>query len=249
MAAAAPPAASSDFYSLPVVKLYQLLKSLNARGVNLYTSWDAQFPESFHMLNIDNFDSDTLLAMFEDLVKDDMFYHNLQGLTLSFRIIRGSSDFAPPNILNILNTIKLATCLGAQGVTFTRNNDIKTEEAGYSWQALPQSIPAAQQVVDDIKKGYAEDYPNQPFDEAVLEFKPKSEEGGILIKVIDPNRLAASAMKVDVVAPPAVVPLDVKPAGGKRQRVDPTVVVAAPPAAATVNLTISNGRQRVKKGG
>src|SRR3954470_11379171 len=105
MAAAAPPAASSDFYSLPVVKLYQLLKSLNARGVNLYTSWDAQFPESFHMLNIDNFDSDTLLAMFEDLVKDDMFYHNLQGLTLSFRIIRGSSDFAPPNILNILNTI------------------------------------------------------------------------------------------------------------------------------------------------
>jgi hypothetical protein len=256
MAATAPASAESapveyDFDSLPGVKLYKLLNTLDARGIKLYSSWDADYPESFHLLNINNFDTPTLLAMFEDLIKDDIFYHNLQGITLSFRIVRGPLGYSPPNILNILSTIKLGSCLGAEGVSFTRNDDMKPEEAGYVWEALPLSVPAAKDMANDIKKGYTEDYPKQPFDEAVMEFKLKS-EGGILIKACNPNRLAAAVpapMQVDpaLIAAADAAVADNKPAGGKRPRVEA-------PVAPAVNITIAPSAARrpvvpAKKGG
>jgi hypothetical protein len=257
MAATPPvPAESVDLDSLPSVKLYKLLKDLDARNINIFESADAQFPESFHMLNLDNFDTDTLKAMFADLIEGDLFYHTLQGSRLCFRLVRGKLSYSPPNLLVILGTIKLASVLGSQGVTLSRNNLMKDGEADYDWDELPLSLPPAMEMAAAIKKGYEEDYPKEPFDEAVMEFRTKNpEKGGILIRVVPPTRLQSMAVDGPAAVPAAANPVDQKIVGGKRQRVDssassapPAAVSSVAPAAPTTQApAVATGGKRVSK--
>lgn len=227
--------------TLPTTKVYKLTKDLASRNIKCQKAVDVLYPEFFHTLNLENFDGETLRAMFYDLQAGDVFFHFLQGARFSFRVTRGPQDAPPSNWGAILGRIRLATVLGRVGITLLPNENLTTDNCDWEYEDMPLSLPAAKAMADQIKDDYTAMFTKEGatpalnlLSDAVLEFSTKRPIG-IWIKAVRPTAAsvvppvpaaaaaappAPTAMAVDAVLYPSLK-------GTKRPRKDTAEVVAA----------------------
>ncbi len=208
----------SDYDSLPTTKAYKLTKDLSSRSISCERALAVSYPEFFHTLNLENFDTASLCAMFYDVQPGDCFLHFLQGARLSFRITRGPKDAPLPNYGIMLGRIRLFTVLGKGGVSFRPNDKLSADNCDLDYEDLPLSLPSACSMADEIKEDYMKNLPDEEFSGAVLEFSSAKRASGIWLKYARPQ----------VAAPAAPVPAPIL-----------LPVAAAPPTAMVVDVIAS----------
>lgn len=224
---------------LPTTKVYKLTKDLASRNIKCQKAVDVLYPEFFHTLNLENFDGETLRAMFYDLQAGDVFFHFLQGARFSFRVTRGPQDAPPSNWGAILGRIRLATVLGRAGITLLPNENLTTDNCDWEYEDMPLSLPAAKGMADQIKDDYTAMFTKEGatpalnlLADAVLEFSTKRPVG-IWIKAVRPGIPIAPPAAAAAAAPPAPTAMAVDAVlypsvkGTKRPRKDTAEVVAA----------------------
>lgn len=229
---------SSSLDNLPTTKVHKLIKDLSSRGVVCEAALTPTYPEYFHTLNLDNFDTETLCALFYDVVPAEeriSFLHFMQAGRLSFRLTRGPKDLALNNIGSILGRMRLFTVLGKAGITLRPNEKLSADDNNWDYEDLPVSLPAAFGMFEQIKDDYTTTYPSAKLSDAVMEFSTKR-MNGIWLKYVNPTfeAPAAPAPAAPTLAMPMSVDSDSSaiPKGSKKRSDPPPVVptLAAPPS-------------------
>lgn len=246
-AAATPPIPAGDdglegkaFNELPSTKLYKLTKDLDSRQIKVEKALEPCYPEFFYTVNLENFDTDSLRAMFYDLQAGDSFLHFLQGARLSYRIMRGANSEPPANLGAILGRIRLCTVLCRAGMTVKINEALNEDNCDWAYDT-PVSLPAAVVTFDEIKADYIKMFTKEGatpsptlLSDAVLEISNRSDNNNrILLKAVKPllAPVPAAPAAVPVAAPaPTAMAVDPNPypsvKGSKRPRNAPDVVAA-----------------------